>query len=177
MTSQPRKSGFFFSHGFTLVEIILYIGMASSLLILTSLFLSWLLQSRVKNQTIANVEQQGFQAMHLIAQTARNAEAVTIPRIGANASFLEIDVVNSNNDPTVFDLADNMIRITEGDTPPVSLTNNRVTASSFLIQNVSRSGTPGSIRVQFTLRSVNPESRNEYAFEKTFIGSATLRQP
>lgn len=163
--------------GFTLIELLLYVGIASIMLLVTSLFLSTLLQSRIKNQTIAEVEQQGLQVMQLVTQTARNAEAITSPAQGTSASSLTLDVIIVANDPTIFDLASGVIRVTEGGGSAVSLTNSRVTASAPTFQNFSRTNTPGTIRIQFTLTHVNPEGRNEYSFTKTFTGSATLRQP
>src|SRR3989338_6871109 len=73
------------SNGFTLIELLLYVGIASIILLVTSLFLSTLLQSRIKNQTIAEVEQQGLAVMQLITQTARNADSVNSPDTGASA--------------------------------------------------------------------------------------------
>jgi prepilin-type N-terminal cleavage/methylation domain-containing protein len=163
--------------GFTLIELLLYVAIASVMLLVISVFLSNLLHSRIKNQTIAEVEQQGLQIMQLITQSVRNAEAVTSPAPGVSAASLTLDVVTTLNDPTIFDLASGVSRITEGAGPAISLTNTRVTASDFTFQNLSRTSTPGTIRVQFTLTHVNPEGRNEYSFTKSFIGSATLRQP
>ncbi len=163
--------------GFTLVELLLYVGTASILLLATSLFFFVLLQSRVKNQTIAEVEQQGLQVMQSITQTVRNAEAITVPSAGSSTSSLTLDVVTAASDPTVLHESSGVIRITEGIGSPVALTNSRVTASGLTFQNLSRTGTPGTIRIQFTLTQVNPEGRNEYSFTRTFTGSATLRQP
>lgn len=163
--------------GFTLIELLLYIAVSSAILLTTSLFLQILLESRVKNQTIAEVEQQGLQAMQLITQTARNAEAITAPAPSASAASLTLDVITAAGDPAIFDLASGMIRIKEGTTAVIPLTNSRVTASALAFQNLSRASTTGAIRIQFTLTHINPEGRNEYNFSKTFIGSATLRQP
>ena len=163
--------------GFTLIELLLYVSISAMMLLVISVFLSSLLQSRIKNQTIAEVEQQGFQVMQMITQTARNAEAITSPAQGASASSLTLDVIAAANDPTIFDAASGVIRITEGVGSAISLTNSRVTTSVLTFQNLSRASTPGTIRIQFTLTHVNPEGRNEYSFSKTFIGSATLRQP
>ena len=163
--------------GFTLVELLLYVSASAIFLLVISLFLATLLQSRVKNQTIAEVEQQGLQVMQVITQTARNAKAIHSPAQGTSASSLSLDVIIASNDPTVFDLSNGTIRITEGIGSPVSLTNARVVASGTVFQNLSRSDTPGTIRIQFTLTHVNPAGRNEYDFQKTFIGSASLRQP
>ena len=163
--------------GFTLIELLLYVGIASIMLLVTSLFLLTLLQSRVTNQTIAEVEQQGLHVMQLITQTVRNAEAITLPTIGAIASSLTLDVIAIASDPTIFDLSSGAIRIKEGAGAVIPLTNSRVTASALTFQNLSRANTPGIISIQFTLTHVNPEGRNEYNFTKTFTGSAALRQP
>ncbi|MBI4713620.1 hypothetical protein HY771_00310 [Candidatus Uhrbacteria bacterium] len=165
------------SAGFTLLELLLYVGISSIILLSISVFLFSLIESRTKNQVIAEVEQQGAQVMQTIEQTARNAEAINSPTIGANASTLSLDVVTGGYDPTVFDLSSGVIRITEGAGSAVSLTNSRVTATSLTFYNLSRTSTPGIIRVQFTLTHINLEGRNEYTYSKTFVGSAALRQP
>jgi len=167
------------NRGFTLIELLLYVAISSAILLITSLFLQILLESRVKNQTIAEVEQQGLQVMQLITQTARNAEAIPSPAPSASAASLTLDVITASSDPTIFDLdlLSGAIRIKEGGGAVIPLTNSRVTASALTFQNLSRGSTPGTIRIQFTLTHINPEGRNEYFFTKTFTGSATLRQP
>ncbi len=163
--------------GFTLIELLLYVAISGVMLLITSLFLQILLESRIKNQTIAEVEQQGLQVMQIITQTTRNAEAITSPAIGASGSSLTLDVITSASDPAIFDLISGAIRIKKGTDSPVSLTNNRIMASALNFQNFSRAGTPGTIRISFTLTHINPEGRNEYNFSKTFYSSASLRQP
>ncbi len=163
--------------GFTLIELLLYVSIASILLLATSAFLFALLESRTKNQTIAEVDQQGIHVIQLITQAARNAETITAPTVGTSASSLTLDVITAASDPTVIDLSSGVIRITEGAGSAVELTNSRVTASGLTFQNLSRASTPGTIQIQFTLTYVNPSGRNEYDFTKTFISSATLRQP
>jgi len=163
--------------GFTLIELLLYVAISSVILLVISLFLQTLLESRIKNQTIAEVEQQGLRVMQIITQTIRNTEAINSPAQGASATILSLDVITGASDPTIFDLLGNTIRITEGVSSAVPLTNSRVTVSGLTFQNLSRSATPGTVRIQFTLTHVNPAGRNEYSFAKTFIGSATLRQP
>lgn len=136
--------------GFTLVELLLYVGIIGAVVLSSASFLSLLMQSRVKNQTIAEVEQQGIQIMQIITQTGRNADDISFT--------------------TAFDLSDGTIRQNA-----IALTNSRVVASNLTFQNLSHAGTPGTIRVQFTLTHVNPEGRNEYDFSKTYYGTATLR--
>ncbi len=171
MQNRTQKSGF------TLIELLFYVGTASGILLVSTLFLQTLLESRVKNQTIAEVEQQGLQVMQMITQSIRNADSITSPTIGDRTASLELDVATERDDPTIFDVSDGAIWITEGGESPVALTNSRVAVSSFTLQNLSRPDTPGIIRISFVLDHVNPEGRQEFGFSRVFSASAGLRQP
>lgn len=162
--------------GFTLIEMLLYVALASILLFIISVLYMLLLQSRIKNQTIAEVEQQGIQAMQQMNQTIRNATAITSPTIGASNAVLTITVPTASKSPTVFDLSGGVLRITEGTTSAaLALTSSKVTSSALTFYNLSRSGTNGTVRIQFTITAVNNSGRNEYDYNKTFYGSASLR--
>lgn len=164
-------------NGFTVIELLLYVSIAAIILLLTSVFLAGLLQSRVKNQTVAEVEGQGLQVMQIITKTVRNAENITSPTEGASEDALALDVIEIAQDPTIIDLVSGVIRVTEGAESAVALTNSRVVASGLTFQNLSRPDTPGTLRIQFTLSHINPGNSSEYSYEKTFTGSATLRHP
>jgi len=163
------------SQGFTLIELILYVGLSAIFLTLVTLFLASLVNGRIKSETIAEVEQQGFQAMQRITQTIRNAEGVNSPTIGLSATSLSLDVVIVALDPTIFDSTGSALQITEGGGSSVVLTNDLVTVSELIFENVSRVGAPDIIRVQFTLTRVNAAGRNEYNYDRTFTTSAGLR--
>ena len=163
------------SKGFTLIELLLYLGLAAVLLLVISIFLALILRSRVKNQTVAEVESQGVMVMNLISQAIRNAEDINLPAAGASAASLSLDAQGSGNDPTVFDLASGILRVQEGAGGSVPITSPRLTASGINFQNLSRAGTPGTVRIQFTLTNVNPAGKNEYDYSKTFYASASLR--
>lgn len=161
--------------GFTLIEILLYMSLISIMLFVVSDFYFLTIKSRVKNQTISEVEQQGAQVIQIITQTARNAENITSPGNGGSAAFLTLDVIDISKDSTIFDLSGGAIRIKEGTGSPIVLTNSRVIASGLSFQNLSYAGTPGIIRVSFILSHANPENKNEYNYSKTFYASASLR--
>lgn len=161
--------------GFTLVELLLYLGLAAIMVLVIATFFGTMLEARVQNQVIAEVESQGATVLQRITQTIRNADNITSPAIGASASSLTLDMVPIGIDPTVFNLASGVIRITEGAGSAVALTNSRVTVSALTFRNLSRISTPGTIRIQFTLTYVNPSNRQEYNYARTFYGSASLR--
>jgi prepilin-type N-terminal cleavage/methylation domain-containing protein len=161
--------------GFTLLELLLAIGLVALLLSALVALFHVVLGARAKNQAISEVEQQGAFAAALIAQTLRNAESVTSPALGASAASLTLDVTDASDDPTVIDLSDGALRVTEGAAAAVSLTSYRVIASDLEFRNLSASGTPGTVRLRFTLTHLDPEGQNEYAYAKTFYGTANLR--
>lgn len=162
-------------HGFTLVEIVLYLAIFTGILLTASSIFNTAMQSRVKSQTIAEVEQQGAQVVQLMTQTIRNATAINSPSTGASASSLSINVVSGVNSPTIFDLSTGQLRIKEGVATAVPLTNSRIVASSLIFYNLTRASTKGIISFQFTLTHVNPSNLQEYGYSKTFYGSASLR--
>lgn len=170
------KCNFLKQRGFTLVELILYVALTSLILFSVSTFLSSTMESRVKNQTIAEINQQGIQVMQIITQAIRNADSIISPGIGTQAGSLTLGTYTPSLNPTLFDVASDAIRIEEG-TGATLLTNNRVIASGFTVKNLSRAITPGTIQIQFTLSYLNTVGRNEFNYSKTFTGSATLRHP
>lgn len=168
---------FFTQKGFTLLELLLYIATSAAMLLIISGFLSVLLRARIKNQTMAEVEGQGQAVMQIITQTARNSSSINTPAQGASAASISFGTYTPANNPTVFDVVDGVLRIKEGAGAAVALTNSRVSVSGVSFQNLSRTGSPGTVRVQFTLTRINLGGRNEYEYAKTFTGSASLRQP
>lgn len=163
--------------GYTLLELVLYFGISSVVLLATSITITIFFQARLKNQAISEVEQQGNQVLSRVTQMVRNAQTLIGPGIGTNGSSLSLDAYTMTNNPTTFDLANGALRLTEGANPTILLTNTRVVASELTIQNISRAGTPGIVRIQFTLRSVYPNEPATQQYAKIFTGSASIHHP
>jgi Tfp pilus assembly protein PilW len=169
------KKSRFNRKGFTLIEFLLYISITSVILTSLSVFLAMTLQSRTKNQTIAEVEQSGAQILSLITQTVRNSQGINSPVAGANSTSLSLDVIDVNQNPTVFSLSGSSFQVVENATV-TPLSYSRVVVSNLNFSNFSRGNTPGTIQIEFTLTRENPSGRNEFDYQKTFIGSAGLRK-
>lgn len=168
---------FFGQKGFTLLELLLYIATSAAILLIISGFLSVLLRARIKNQTVADVESQGQAVMRVITQTIRNSALVNSPAQGASLTSLSLNTYTPISSPTIIDLSAGTLRIKEGAAAEIPITNSRVVVSGVSFQNLSRTGSPGTIRVQFTLTRINLSGRSEYDYTKTFTSSASLRQP
>ncbi len=164
--------------GFTLVELMLYLVLAVIMLgALTSVY-NVLLTARIKNETINEVEQQGQQVLQQITQAARNAQGIVSPVAGAAAGTLVFNTYSVATSPTTFTLNGGVITVCEGSgCNPVALTANNVLPAGLIFTNLSRPNTPGNVKVQFSLNSSSASTRNEYQYNKTFYGSASLRHP
>lgn len=161
--------------GFTLIEMLLYIALSSIMLLALTQFFGLALSVRIKAQSVAEVEQQGTAVMKAMTQIIRNASSITAPTAGAASSSLTIIVPTGAKSPTVFDLSNGVLRITEGANGAVNLTDNRVALTNLQFSNLSGTAERGTVRIQFTLSRLNVSSTNEYDYTQNFIGSATLR--
>lgn len=157
---------------FTAIELLLYIGLSSFILLVISGFFVLSMQAKVKTKSILEVEQQGQQVMQLMTQTIRNAVDITSPTQGNSAASLSLTMPSGNS---TFDLLSGTIRVNEGD-GATNITSPLVTASGLTFYNYSKTDTPGTIRITLILSYNSLSGRNEYDFSKTFTASATLRQ-
>jgi type II secretory pathway pseudopilin PulG len=165
--------------GFTLVEVILYVGIFS-LIIGGIVGLATLSTAeRVKNQNRADLDYQGQALMAMITKTIRQATSVTSPSPGDSDSTLTLSMFDPRIDPTNFDTQSqsgyNAAEIRQGN-PEVSslLTNSRITVSNLKFSNMSVGGTANSIMVQFDLTYRNQLARPEFDYTETFRGGATI---
>ena len=160
---------------YTLIELLLYVGLLAIIMSIVSYFLFASISAKVKNRTIAEVEQQGEMAMQMISQTIRNSSAINSPISGANAGTLSLNIPDLTKTPTIFSLSAGKIQIQEGTGIATDLTSSRIVITNLIFQNISRPSTPGVIRVGFTASYNDPNGRNEYQFSKNFYCSASRR--
>jgi Tfp pilus assembly protein PilW len=163
--------------GFTLIELLLYSAMVGSLLTGVVLFFTTSVDSRIKTQSISEVNQQGAATMEYLTAAIRNATSITAPTNGTSAASLTLVVPTGSLSPTVFDLGGSALEVKEGAAAVVPLTNSKVQITSLTFTNLSRTGTPGVVQVSFVISRVNPGNRNEFDYQKTFTSSAALRWP
>ncbi|MEK7648952.1 MAG: type II secretion system protein [Patescibacteria group bacterium] len=164
-----------FKKGFTLLELLISVSIVGILAVAISDFYITIVSSRLKAQQIAGVEQQGASASQYIAQLVRNAEEITSPAVGTSGNALTLEVTDAAKDPTVIDVSAGRLRITEGAQTSVFLTDSHTAVTNPLFTNLSRSTTPGVLRISFTLESISQSSVYEYNFSKNFASSAALR--
>jgi len=161
--------------GFSLVELLLYIALSSTILLILSTTIFSLLQARIKGQAIAEVEQQGVQIMQLLKKSLRQASSITSPTVGTSGSSLNLIMPTPAVSPTIISLSGNTMTMTEGANPVLNLSSNRLVVSNLMFGNWAKASTPGLMRISFTLSYVNNENRQEYNYSQTFVGSVAKR--
>jgi len=160
--------------GYTLLELLLYIAIIGVLLTAVTTFFGVTADARVKNQTVAEVNDQATSIMDYMTQTIRNATSITSPAAAASGVSLTLVVPTGSLSPTVFSLSGTTLQVKEGAAAAVPLTSNDVQISSLTFMNLTRSGTSGTVQISFTINRVNPGSHNEFDYQKTFTASAEI---
>lgn len=164
----------FHTRGFTLIEMILYVAISSTVLIGLTTALSVVLESRVRNQTITEVDSQGLQVMQIITQTIRNAKVINLPVSGSASSSISIKTLSTSTNPTIFNVANGVVYITEGANASIPLTNSHVFVSDISFQNLSRIGTTDIIHISFQITYLSGSTKGEYNYSKIFTGSENV---
>jgi hypothetical protein len=97
--------------------------------------------------------------------------------LGTAGSLLSVSSTDVTKNPTQFYLSNGTIWMKEGSSTAIALTSSAVTASNLVFTNLTKPGTKGTVRIQFTLTSYNPGGSSDYNFTKTFEATAGVRTP
>ncbi|HEU5121786.1 MAG TPA: prepilin-type N-terminal cleavage/methylation domain-containing protein [Candidatus Saccharimonadales bacterium] len=162
-------------HGYTLIELLLYVTLIGVLLSGVAVFFSVTTESRVKNQSISEVNDQGAATMEVMTQAVRSATGISSPTVGITGSQLTLTVPTASLNPIVFSVASGVLQIKKGSATALPLTNNDVRVTAFSITNLTRSGTTGIVQINLTLQRLNTANRNEYDYQRTFTTSVGVR--
>lgn len=161
--------------GVTLVEMIVYIAIASIVLGAIGTVYTTIVALRVKNQAVLEVEQQGQHMMQAITLAVRNAASISAPAAGASAASASLSTYAAGTTPTVFSITNGVLNIREGSTTAIPLSTSDVSVSDLNFQNITRTGTDGMLRITFTVTYVNPTGRTNQSVTRTFTNSAAVR--
>src|SRR3989344_2151397 len=160
--------------GFTLIELILYIGIVSIFISAVILF-SWdIIYGRVKAESQRKVNQSIRLVSKRITYELRNASGIN----SLTPSSISLISTDPGRNPTVISLAGSEIIIgwgPAGNCPsisPCSLTGNGVLVSGLTFTNLS---TPDSINIGFDLVLESSSQKKEFQYERTYSSAVELR--
>ena len=164
------------TRGFTLLETLLFIGASSIIVLIIAGLLNLILVAQTKQTIISEIEETGTRALTIISTTVQDASSVASPTIGQSSTSLTLIRRAGVDTPTVLEIASSTLQLREGVQPASALHSSRIAPSQLAVVNFSpTTSTPGIVDIRFTLSSINPSSRPEYEYSRTFQSSFSLR--
>lgn len=161
--------------GYTMIELLLYVAIIGVVLAALTSFFAMSTESRVKSQTVNEVNSQGVFAIDNMTQAIRGATSVTSPTIGTTGTSLTLVTPTPALNPTIYSVVGGVLQVKEGSAAAIVLTNSDVQVTSMSVIDVTRSGTTSILQINLTLNRVNPSGRSEYTYQRTFTTSSGLR--
>lgn len=158
------------------MEFLVYIGMAAIVFSILGNFSFETIWNKARVATKDEVSQNARFVLARMSFAIRNAQAINSPLAGSSSPALSLAMLAAAANPTVFDLFNGAVRISEGGSPPESLTSNEVTVTSLQFLNVSYIGTPGTIRIEMTIEFNNASGRHEFDFTERYYTTINLRK-
>jgi len=159
--------------GFTLVELVIYIAIFATILLLIIGFLWMIVLGNIKETAYEEVQQNGRFAITKMTQEIKKATGIDIPTPGNSANALILRMADSSL--TSFDISGGKLRMTKGinsyylTTDQVIINNN-----SLQFTNNSYPNTPGIIQVKMEINHTNPGNRREYQASVDLESSVSL---
>ncbi len=163
-------------NGTTLIEILLYLALISTLVMAVLAFFSAVISAREKAATMLNVDQQSMQIMQQINQEVRSSDGIASPLPGESAGSLSLSQGSEDSESVLtFSLEDGRLVLNDVTSEVSYLNSGYVSITELSFKNVSRPETNDCIRIQFTISHVNPDGRSEMSYTKNYYGGACVR--
>ncbi len=181
----PKTQHLTLNEGFTLIEILIYIGLVSVFLIICTSFAWTVINSKIKNQAILEVQQNARFTIERMIQEIHAAEDINIAQSDFNINLalpenngkkLSLKMGDVGVDPTEFDVASNILQIKQGTNGPYALTSSNVRVTDLTFTNLSTSSSKTkNIKIRLTTEHINPENREPWEASITLETTTELR--
>jgi type II secretory pathway pseudopilin PulG len=165
LVSFPKSS----ARGFSLVELIVYFGIFSILLLVLTNIFSTSISTQLESESLTSVEQDSRFLLLRLSNDIEKASSIVIPASAGNTSTTLQIVVNSQN-YTYQVISGNLTLTTNSGT--FNLNNYNTTISDFLVTRIGNINGKNDIKISFTITSkVRQNSGYESKTFNTTIGT------
>ncbi len=135
--------------GFTVVELLLYMGILSVLLITLTDVFSSIVNVRIESESTSAVEQDGDFILSRFMYDISHASSITSPTLGSSASALQIVISSVSN---TYSLNSSNLQISNSNGTDV-LNSINTTVSNLSFKQLGKSGGKNSIQINYTVHS------------------------
>lgn len=159
---------------FTLIEILLYVGLVSIFSIVIIAFFVVISETNSKYTITEEVESDGLSILETFDSYLANGNTLTGLTFGTNSNTITFTSYVASADPVTLQLSGGNLQIREGSGGTfTNLNSNRVSVSNLIFSNFTPNGSlRPTIKYQFTLTSLNTQN---ITYSKTFYGSTTFK--
>lgn len=164
--------------GFTLVELILYVGILVILLGASVLSALSAANTRVKALARHEVNYSTQFAQDVLSQTIRRAQSIDAgaSTFGNASSVLVLIMDDPLESPTTFELTAGQLTVTRGAGTAIPITTSHVNVSTFQVENLSRGSKVNDVRITMFLEHENPSNLSQFSADLTTTETFSLRQ-
>jgi len=141
--------------GFSLIEIILYIGILAVLFVfLLAIFQDAIFIKSKVSQKIDNLENAQF-ALNKMVWYLQNAQSLNTPLLGQTSNTLSLNLADSAQNPVNFYVESGQLRIKTGSNAALSLTNGRIKVDNLTFTNNGFVSEPAVLQINLQVENVS----------------------
>lgn len=167
--------------GFTLLEVLIYIGVLVIIILTISSYLIWFIQSSTKIKVMAETLDNARRAMETIVYEVREAESVYIPTsvFDSNPGQLSLETtkyIPTDEGKTYIDfyVSNGRLCLKKESQNPICLTSDRVEVANLVFSQIDTANS-FSVQIDLSIDYKNPTGRPEYQSQVNLRSVASLR--
>ena len=163
---------------FTLFELIIYISLVSLVMVGITTFAIDVNYAAKKTELRIDLKQNAYFAVERILNEIRSANALNdlSSTFDVHPGVLSLAMDDAGENPTVFDINSNTLRVRQGAGSPINLTLDDYEVTNLIFRNLSVSNRSNNIKVELTLRHANAAQSNLADAEISVESSAQIRE-
>lgn len=162
--------------GFTLIEVILYVGIVVGMLAVAFVVSNNILIAQERNNINGEVFDNAMFVMQKISWALDGASVISSPAANTTSTVLSLNKASSTQNPYVFDIANNVARLAVGGASPVPLISDHALIDELTFQYVDPPLGPSSIRITLRVRNAPYTGLTTYNTSTTLQTSIFLTQ-
>ena len=162
---------------FTLVEILVYIGIFFLVITIIISFVFWLVHSNTKLKVMRETLDNANRVMKIITYEVKEAKSIYTPTTSSDQLSLETTNYLPEGEETAyidFYLCDSALCFKKESQDPVVLTSDSVEITKLIFTRIV-SGQADSIQIDLTVNYKNPANRPEYRASVDLTSTVSLR--
>ncbi len=157
-----------FTTGFTLLELVLYIGLFAVIVSISIVILYQMLQNNDQNRSFLEVEEEANFVARKIQWAVTGATTVSQPPPNQTSSVLSVTKYNFGKNPLVFSLSGEALALARGASSSITLTSQNVKVMNFSVHTIPSIGSVAtSVKMTFSVESKIPKFPASTTLETT----------